>query len=199
LKSGYSYFNIGYILLGSVVEKIFQEPFEKILTREIILPLEINSAGFGMPQLFTGIESIKQPIGHTDDKDFDYKQNYDDNLPLLSPAGRLHCSVIDFAKYLQFYLVNYLQIRNESYLKPLLYGIQPMNFPMGWRKKYNGELDMNIWWQTGSNMFFYTAMCIVPDQNIGVFVLNNHGGQVGSTVCREVINKLLESVGMPPL
>jgi CubicO group peptidase (beta-lactamase class C family) len=197
--ANFAYSNIGYLLLGAVIEYIANEVFDTLLMSEIVSRLGLDSAGFDVPQEFTGVEEIVQPIGHTDDETFDYSTDYGDNHPVLTPAGRLHCSSSDVAKLLKFYLTQLPAILSKSSFKPLLYGLPPMNLPMGWRKKYNEDFGLDVWWQTGTNTLFYAAMCLIPERNAGVFVLSNDGSNKGSRACREIINDLLSSQNLPAL
>jgi D-alanyl-D-alanine carboxypeptidase len=200
VETSYAYSNIGYLLLGAAIEYLSQEVFDTVLLREVTSKLGMDSAGFDVPQSFTGTgsEEIMQPIGHTDEP-LDYAKDYGDNHPILTPAGRLHCSGVDFAKMIKFYLTQSPAIVSVNGFKPLLYGLPPKDLPMGWRRKYNDDAGLDVWWQTGTNTFFYTVMCLILERNTGVFVLSNDGSSKGSQACREIINGLLNSQDLPAL
>lgn len=90
------YSNIGYVLLGDVIETILKVPFETALYQYIFEPLKMKSCGFGP----TSVEGkINQPWGHflEDDK---FIPMQIDNPLFTSPAGGVHCSLSDMYKFM---------------------------------------------------------------------------------------------------
>jgi CubicO group peptidase (beta-lactamase class C family) len=195
----FSYSNIGYMILGAVIEHTLQEDFESALIRDVANPLKMYSLGIDLPQTFTGREEILQPIGHSEDANLNYAIDYQDNHPIMIPAGCFHCSGLDLAKYLQFYLSEFSKMKSNSLSRFLFYGVSPEYLPMGWRKKNDTDLGLNMWWHTGTNTFFYAAMCLVPQKDKGVLVLCNAGGKQASLACRDLINTLLKDFDLPLL
>ena len=97
--SKYAYSNLGYIIAGAVVEKITGQSWERAIADEVFEPLQMKSAGFGG----TGTPGqIDQPWPHTDDGKPTAENGPDmDNPPVMGPAGRIHCSIQDWAKFVQ--------------------------------------------------------------------------------------------------
>ena len=95
--STYAYSNLGYIIAAAVLEKTTGTPWEKLITDEVFKPLHMDTAGFGG----TGTPGkIDEPWPHTADG-VPVAENgpRTDNPPIMGPAGRIHCSIQDWAKF----------------------------------------------------------------------------------------------------
>ena len=98
------YSNAGFSIAGAMLEQIMDEPYEQMLIERLFKPLNMTSAGFRAP---ASEGQIDQPYGHR--KSLFMVRAVDpepsgDNPPAIAPAGGVHCSVIDFAKYALFHL-----------------------------------------------------------------------------------------------
>ncbi|MFK7884481.1 MAG: serine hydrolase domain-containing protein [Phycisphaerales bacterium] len=103
--SRFEYSNAGYIIAGHMLERVTGEPWETIIERELFEPLGMTSAGQGPP----GMDPADgdQPLGHGG-----APGNLNsipavlgaDNPPPLGPAGRVHCSIEDLARYAREHL-----------------------------------------------------------------------------------------------
>src|SRR5262249_49072119 len=96
--STYEYSNLGYIIAGAVVEKITGQSWERAMTSQVFEPLQMRTAGFGG----TGTAGkIDQPWPHTSDgKPAPENGPAMDNPPVMGPAGRVHCSIQDWSKFI---------------------------------------------------------------------------------------------------
>lgn len=94
----YQYSNLGYIIVGAMIERCSGMDWESAVVRHVFLPLGMSSAAFG------GLGTpgqIDQPWGHKNG--YPAKENGPDvdNPPVLGPAGRVHCTIQDWAKFIQ--------------------------------------------------------------------------------------------------
>jgi CubicO group peptidase (beta-lactamase class C family) len=95
----FAYSNSGYGLLGAIIERAGNASYEDLLRTHIFAPLGLETAGFGAPAT---PGQLDQPWGHyqrseqlvpadpTPDNQFP---------PALAPAGCVHMSLADFARY----------------------------------------------------------------------------------------------------
>ena len=60
IGSKYIYSNAGYIILGAIIDKVSTMRWEDFIQKELFLPLEMNSCGFGAP----GNPDLNWPINH---------------------------------------------------------------------------------------------------------------------------------------
>ena len=97
--SKFDYCNLGYTIAGSMLERIGKKTWEELIEERIIEPLGLNTVGFG-PQASLG--KVNTPLGHSlvngKPKAMLAGPNGDNPL-IIGPAGTMHMSVLDFAKW----------------------------------------------------------------------------------------------------
>ena len=92
----YSYSNVGYVILGAIVESKVGQPWEAVIEREIFKPLGMSTAGFGPPGTRGRVD---QPWGHAKvGKSIVPIQL--SHPQVLAPAGLVHCSIGDWSKFI---------------------------------------------------------------------------------------------------
>ena len=97
--SKFDYSNLGYTIAGAMLERVGRKSWEELIEERIIKPLDLKSAGFG-PQASLG--KVDAPLGHVliDGKPKAMLAGPNGDNPLiLGPAGTMHMSVLDFAKW----------------------------------------------------------------------------------------------------
>ena len=95
----YEYSNAGFALAGHMLETVADNPWEALLTERFFVPLGMTSAGFGVPAT---PRHIDQPWGQqrvgANNNPMEPGTNADNPLA-IGPAGTVHCSLLDLAKY----------------------------------------------------------------------------------------------------
>ncbi len=171
------YSNLGYTLVGSAIEKITGTTFEEALTAHVLEPLGIRSGGFGAPPSPSGHRG-RLALGGTHlgrGRPVPASDPRSDNPPIMSPAGRLHINVHDWAK---FHLV-FLN-RGADFLKPSsidhltsVPSEHRTNQAMGWAP---GPPKSNIaLGQQGSNTMWIATALINRDHTKTALVVCNDG------------------------
>ncbi len=90
---------MGYVMVGAMLEKVSGKSWEELVIEKIFVPLRLRTAGFG-PQSSLGM--IDAPLPH---KTVDGKLKpmmagpFSDNPLFLGPAGTVHMSLQDFARW----------------------------------------------------------------------------------------------------
>jgi CubicO group peptidase (beta-lactamase class C family) len=96
----YDYANMGYLLVGAIIERTAGSTWEELVARRIFDPLGLKTAGFG-PQASLG--RVDAPLAHRPLPDGTLKPMLagpnGDNPLVLGPAGTVHMSILDFAKW----------------------------------------------------------------------------------------------------
>ena len=95
--SKFAYSNMGYTILGAMIERIGKKTWDEQITERIFIPLQLRTAGLG-PQSSLG--KIDAPLGHAivDGKVRAVLAGPNgDNPAIIGPAGIAHMSVLDFA------------------------------------------------------------------------------------------------------
>jgi CubicO group peptidase (beta-lactamase class C family) len=173
----FHYANNGYILIGTILEKIGGKPWEDLMRERIFAPLHMDSAGFGG----TGtVGQIDQPWPHfASGIPAPYNGPDADNSPYMWPAGAVHCSMADWAKFLAD------QMRGGNGMPALLPAaiyadIQTpgpnSNYGFGWIIVQRGWAGGKALCHTGSNTMNFCNCWLAPAKKFGVLVCMNQGG-----------------------
>jgi CubicO group peptidase (beta-lactamase class C family) len=172
----YLYSNWGYIIAGAMVERVTGTTWEQVLTDRVFRPLGMASAGFG------GIGTpglVDQPWGHGDTgQPVPGNGPEMDNPPVLGPAGRVHCTIQDWALYIADLLRG---LRGE----PALLAAQTCRvlvtppfggeYALGWiavEREWAGGTALT---HTGSNNMFIATVWMAPEKDFAVLVCANQG------------------------
>jgi CubicO group peptidase (beta-lactamase class C family) len=198
----FHYANTGYVLVGAILEKIGGMPWEDLIRERLFEPLGMTSAGFGG----TGtVGQIDQPWPHME-TGLPALSNgpLTDNPAITGPAGSVHCTMTDWAKF----LVD--QLRGGSGLHALLpneiyQAIQTA--PAGSELGYGWGVVNRPWAggkalsHAGSNTMNYCVCWLAPAKKFGILVCSNQGGaqmqQAGDDAASALIRRYLQPAAKP--
>jgi CubicO group peptidase (beta-lactamase class C family) len=186
------YSNGGYIVVGAILEKIGGASWEELMRARVFAPLGMESAGFGG----TGtLSEIDQPWPHfADGSPAPSNGPAMDNLPYMGPAGTVHCSMADWARFLAD------QMRGGSGKTALLPATiytamqtpaQKSNYGFGWIVVPRRWARGNMLSHAGSNTMNYAASWLGPRCGYGVLVCCNQGGGKLGRMANEVAEVML--------
>jgi len=188
-RGEFNYSNFGYMIAACMAENITGQSWENLMIQRVFEPLEMTTAGFGAPG---SDKLIDQPWGH--EKSWNkWKPSYEDTPAALGPAGRIHCSIEDWAKFLALQLNNENPILEKKYLDKL---IEPTGFyAAGWGVA--NETDQP--WakgiallHSGSNAVWYCSVTVAPGLNRAYLVVtNSRDFGVTGELCNEVLRELV--------
>ncbi len=192
------YSNVGYVLAAALAERAAKESWEALMQKRVFAPLKMKSAGFG-PMASRG--KVDQPWSHLGDGtpvDPAGTVIIPDNPPVMGPAGRVHCALGDWAKFLADQLEG---ARGKGGLLPAAAYRKlhsPANkgenyTPGGWGLLLNGDEVAGLL-HDGSNGYNYATAVVFPKLDLAVAVVCNQGGKPGKEACIEVREKLLELI-----
>jgi CubicO group peptidase (beta-lactamase class C family) len=177
----YHYSNLGYVVVGAMIERVTKQSWEQALQDQLFAPLRMNAVGFGG----TGTPGkIDQPWGHTG-RGWPVADNGPsvDNPPVLGPAGRVHASMTDWARFLGDQLAGALGegslLRPESYAK--IFEPPPGGeYGLGWLVTDRGWGGGTVYTHAGCNTMNYAVTWLAPNRDFGVFVCVNQGDDVAA-------------------
>lgn len=144
----YEYSNAGYITAAAMIEAKLGQPWEALIRAHLFEPLKITSAGFGPPG---DGDPKRQPVRHLN-RVANAVGAVPDNPAVLGPAGRVHMSLADLARYLDAHRDRAAILKGESWDRlhtPPFGG----DYAFGWMVRPDGSL-----WHNGTNGQWYAAM-----------------------------------------
>lgn len=172
----YLYSNIGYIIIGTMIERILNLDWETVISQEIFTPLKMYTAGVG--GLGT-IGKIDQPWGHEHPQQPFFSNGPEADIPpVAGPAGRVHCTIQDWALFIADQLRG---ARGEpALLKPnsykmLQYSHFDNDYALGWGLMGSNMSDKKTLVHTGSNGLYFALVWAVPEKNYAILICTNEG------------------------
>lgn len=206
-EAGYVYSNVGYALLGHMIETCHQTAWEDVIQEQLFAPLNIRFAGFGP---VVGPEELDQPWGHVvieapqspqgdssavaaENK---FKPTRIDNPPPLGPAGRVHMPLAEWAKFVRVFATTAappesLQISAHDWQRLMSVGDEG-DYAAGWiqaERKWAGGLALT---HAGSNTTWYCVAWVAPSQQAYYLAATNCGGEAAANACDEAVVELLK-------
>ncbi|HEX9933243.1 MAG TPA: serine hydrolase domain-containing protein [Allosphingosinicella sp.] len=171
----YLYSNFSYVVAAAMLEQATGRDYQDLLREEVLAPLGLASAGFGAPGSGAALDA---PRGHF----FDGRRlsapvppdsPYADNLPFLRPAGGLHMSMADLARFGGDQILGGrgrgLLLSRAGYR--LLR--QPLSdrYATGWGIGDGGELHHD-----GTNRRWFALLRVLPSERLAIAIAANAAG-----------------------
>ena len=187
----YGYSNAHFIVAASMAEKVSGRSWEELIEEHIFKALDLKSAGFG----WAGKDGEDVPWGHAlrDGSFSPVDPNGDYQLPkFFAPAGDIHASLPDMARYIQAYLASWGG-KGDFLEKETLRHIwqRRLKSGLGWgvTDAFGYEL---VAMYTGSADTFFVAVVLIPQADIGVTIAANaYSGKVERAVI-EALKAIVE-------
>lgn len=128
------YSNLGYVVVGAAIDRLAGQPYESALQSLLLHRLGVRSAGFGPPPRIWGhrprIQLGSICVGRGPGAD--PGELYSDNAPVLTPAGRLHLNVADWALVQRLFLDGAGLIEPAALAQLLRLPADGRGMAMGW-------------------------------------------------------------------
>jgi CubicO group peptidase (beta-lactamase class C family) len=196
--SKYAYSNLGYIIAAAVVERTTGAQWEQAIAEEVFNPLGMKTAGFGG----TGTPGqIDQPWPHTaDGRPTTANGPEMDNPPVMGPAGRVHCSIRDWAKFIQDQLRGargqpalLAPASSQKLHRPPFGG----DYALGWivaQRPWGGGTVFN---HGGDNTMNCANVWIAPGRDFAILACVNQSGDRAFEATDEAITAMIDLLAQP--
>ncbi|MBX7211653.1 MAG: beta-lactamase family protein [Verrucomicrobiaceae bacterium] len=180
----FEYSNVGYALAGHMVENALGGTWENLMRERIFKPLGMAHAGFGG----TGtIGQIDQPWPHLPNGNPARTNGAAmDNPPVMGPAGIVHASLDDWARFVADHLAG--AAGHGALLKPETY--RHLHTPsfggtyaFGWKVTTRPWGGGAVLTHGGSNTMNKSAAWLAPLKGFAVIACANQGGEVTTKAC----------------
>jgi CubicO group peptidase (beta-lactamase class C family) len=182
------YSNAGYAIAGHMAEKVTGKSWEDLIREKIFAPLGMTTAGFGAPG---SPRKNDQPRGHKADGSPVEPGPGADNPVAIGPAGIVHCSVEDWAKFVAANLpgAKTKLVKPETLKKLHTPAPGDPQYAMGW-----GIADNQPWaggpalTHAGSNTMWFAVAWLAPAKDFAVLVACN---QADGKACNDAVLALI--------
>ena len=199
-REGFQYANDGFVIAGHLAERATKKPWETLMRELLFEPLGMTSAGFGPPGT---PETCDQPRGHTPDGQPLEPGPAADNPAAIGPAGTVHASLADWAKYVALHLrgekgdvkVGEITLTRDAFRR--LHAPYPgpgQKYACGWvveSRPWAGG-DGTALWHNGSNTMWYCVTWLGPANGVAALVTTNQASPAAAPTCDKAAALLLE-------
>ena len=175
--ASFAYTDLGYAVAGRMLERASGKSWETLIAERIARPLGLRTLGFGAP----GSRGVDQPWGHVvksgSIRAIPPGPGADQAAPVIGPAGTIHLSIADWARYAQLHLESARRRGpRAAELAELYDDPYHQGYGMGWavssdRAWARGRLLSH----TGSCGAWAAAIWIAPERNMAIVVASNLG------------------------
>lgn len=199
-RGAFLYSNTGFLIAGHVAEVATRKPWEELMQTLLFEPLGMKSAGFGPPGT---TETCDQPRGHVAAGAWLEPGPLADNPPVIGPAGTVHASLADWAKYVRLHLegfrvdvkVGEITLTRETFarLHTPYTGADP-KYGYGWvfeQRPWAGG-DGTALWHNGSNTMWYCVTWLGPGNGVAALVTTNQASPKATGATDQVATLLIQ-------
>ena len=194
----YEYSNAGFTIAGAIAETAMGEDYESLIRRLLFQPLGMHSARFGAMGTPGTIDAPWQHGKYGDNITPINPGPLSDNPPFITPAGRVHCPMADWAKYVQCILAatrgepGLLDPASVQQLKAPPFG---GSYALGWGIHERAWGGGRTFAHAGSNGMNYCVVWVAPLKDFAVMAATNRGGEGApeglDKVCSTMIKRFL--------
>ncbi|MGQ9525494.1 MAG: serine hydrolase domain-containing protein [Armatimonadota bacterium] len=184
------YSNFGYAIAGAIVEQAVGRPWENLMREYLFEPLGMATAGFGPPRKVWGhrhVDAECQPV---------QPGPFADNPPAIGPAGSVHCSIADWAKFAALHLRG---ARGDTglLLKPQSFQLLHTDrfrqgYALGWSTAERSWAHGITLSHTGSNTMWFAAIFIAPKRGTAFLACANCGGGHAAEACDTAVANMVK-------
>jgi len=189
----YEYANAGYAMTGAIIEKVTGRSYRDLIREKVFDPLGMTTVGFGVPAT---PRYVDQPWGHTFSGSTPVPVapgNNSDNPSAHAPSGGMHCSLVDYARYIGFHTAGargeHTLLQPSTFTK--LYTPVHSNYAMGWIIQDRPWANGRLLFHNGTIGQWLTTVWIAPNRHWAMVVVTNGGGTPASTATTEVMNAMI--------
>ncbi len=181
------YSNAGYAVAAAVAERVADTPWERLMEDILFRPLGMETAGFGaMGEPGEILQPWQHRVSASGRTVAVAPGPLSDNPPVMGPAGRVHCSVRDWAKFVQVHLQG--ARGKKSILKPDTFKVLHIpqfggDYAMGWVVTERPWGGGQVLTHSGSNTMNYAVVWLAPHKDFAVLAVANQGGDKATKAC----------------
>lgn len=188
----FEYANANYIVVGSAIEQRLATTWEAAIRERLFEPLAMASAGFGAP---VG----EQPWGHRWRlPSFGRLKPVSpgrsaDNPPFLWPAGGVHLSLDDYAKFLRLFLGAESEVLSPSSIEKLAAPLSASpEYSLGWLVEDMPWAGGRALVHQGSNTMWFAAAIVAPERGLAAAAAANEGTEAAGRATLALARRLIE-------
>jgi len=201
--SAYKYSNIGYRLLGMIVEQVTGEQFEGYLEKEVFKPLGLSKSSF----YYTDDMTLHMSKGHDGDTEISRVDSEEKS------ATGLFSTLKDMTVFLKFLTSRAIEskggINNNKIIDSIIKNANPAidtfydsksTYSSGWSLNFYQFQDIRmVLSNSGGISGFSAAMAYIPEERLGIIILTNSslGWKANMDIIARGLRGMIDASGSP--
>jgi len=196
----YKYSNVGFTLLGYLIEEMRGELFPEYLHNELLHQIGMDNSAFlhshlpEQSELAPGYEFFER-------KYYPYNQGDDKSIP----SGNLYATIADMGKFVKFIFrdgeSNGRKLLDSAVFKKMFVvqgsnSRDPQPMGLGWKTTQVLGSELMIWHDGGPSDGTGALIAFLPERKLGVVLISNcttFGGDVSAPLAVEILELMLET------
>lgn len=188
----YLYSSLGYVVAAAMAEQAAGESWETLMEKRLFKPLGMTTAGYGP---MGKPDRVEQPWQHDEKGRPVPPDPRNDNPPVMGPAGRVHCSLTDWGKFIADQLRGSrgerARLRPETYKKLYTAPFADKYYTVGgWLGIAKAPRMGRVLAHDGTNTMNYAIALLAPGRDFAVLVVSNQGEPAGQKGCHEALAEI---------
>lgn len=194
--SQYIYSNAGYVVAGAMLEAVAGNSWEGLIAHYVFRPLAMDQTGFGAPGSPGVMDNARgHALAGGSFRSVEVSVNAD-NPEATGPAGTLHATLADLAKFASAHLGGVPEYLSHDDLETLHVPKPGEDYALGWQTgPHPCAVDQQVLTHTGSNTMWFTVVWLDTSANIGVVVTTNVGDPPGRRALYDLGERLWNNLG----
>lgn len=186
----FQYSSLGFVVAGAMCEKVSGFSWEDLMKTKIFQPLGMETAGFGPPGRFGKVD---QPLGHARGNMPIEPGELADDPPAVGPAGTVHCSLPDWAKFISAHLLRNRLLEPETFQKLQTPVEDPkISHAMGWMVLDRDWADGEALTGLAGHSIWHAQVWMAPRKQFAVLVATNAGSEASARACHAVLTEMVD-------
>lgn len=187
--------NGGYVVVGAMIEEVMDGQWEDLMVSRVFTPLGMFTASFGAPGR---AGSTLQPWGHSLENGtysaVEPGPNAD-SPPALGPAGTVHLSMGDFARFAAAHIAGARGV--DGLVTAATFSKLHQQAPgtasgLGWLLGVRGWANGIALHHEGTNFLWYANVWLAPQRDFGVLAVTNGGDDRGFRSTEATVTALID-------
>lgn len=201
------YTNDAYLVAAAMMESKTGKTWEGIVRELLVEPLGLSTVTFGAPEEVDGIAVV---WGHNEstfrrNHAIDPQAAHYGQPPFGSPAGFIHCSLVDLLRWVNFHIQS--DQGGDGLLRPesvhtLHTPLADRGFGLGWEVEITrdgaGHVVERSIFHGGNAAGFRANMWFCPESRTGTVILYNHAGDAHTDDYVTIFHALLREFEILP-
>lgn len=206
VKDSWIYSNLGYIIAGTIIEKVTNESWEQNIQEKILIPLKMNNTSTSITEM---MKANDYSFGYGINNHHSQKVLFEE-LKNDKPCGAINSTANDMVHWMNTWLNNGVfqtkEILSKNYIqeatsiKAIDNGLPPetsdpnvYTFGHGYGWKVNSNKGHYKVHHGGNVSGFSSQLVMYPTDNLGIVVLTNQNNSLLPYIVAEIItNRMLK-------